>query len=533
MSFEVQEYMAPSLEEIQDLHRETQQATKKVISVADHHRDGPSKSTSPQAGRMKSLESAAKSRNRRSSVHNMERDVLAKMAKLICEKKQDLWWCFWNQDEKKTGKITPAQWRESCLSCLSDKLPYMNLQKRMKVVNAADGMVHYNDFLGRFRVEFRPKQAAHENWRHDCIQKVFESIMQADLSLKETLMVFDRNCDGTVSYRDFSELLTELDLGMSEPQVRLLMRLITASHLQEGDPNARIDAAEFLGRFKVVYGNATKENSKGEKEEWIQQALQAIGKQILADRNEAAGRHYEQQEPISAPEVQNRRRSSAIRAVALFQKFKDFNEDSSNEGFLPYSDFVQAIRRLGLSQIEDELGWKLTEHQLIEIARSIDVTRSGKINYLEFLNAFHVVDSNSNTNLAEEIWSQICGTIFQHKSSIRRALRHFDPALTGNVDIDDFRAALMTLNSVLARSEAPLTEEQIESLACGIESDNDEMIAYEDFLESFFVVDTKANETEDAEPLDAAAMMEELQSRNQAASSSKKGAAAANVRGRR
>lgn len=43
--------------------------------------------------------------------------------------------------------------------------------------------------------------------------QVFESIMSADLSLKETLMLFDRNCDGTVSFREFNELLSELDIG--------------------------------------------------------------------------------------------------------------------------------------------------------------------------------------------------------------------------------------------------------------------------------------------------------------------------------
>lgn len=46
--------------------------------------------------------------------------------------------------------------------------------------------------------------------------QVFESIMSADLSLKETLMLFDRNCDGTVSFREFNELITELDVGESE-----------------------------------------------------------------------------------------------------------------------------------------------------------------------------------------------------------------------------------------------------------------------------------------------------------------------------
>lgn len=80
------------------------------------------------------------------------------------------------------------------------------------MLNAEDS-IEYDAFLRKFRVEFRPKTAKHANWRLETIQQVFESIMKADLNFKETLMVFDRNCDGTVSYREFYELLAELDLG--------------------------------------------------------------------------------------------------------------------------------------------------------------------------------------------------------------------------------------------------------------------------------------------------------------------------------
>lgn len=43
--------------------------------------------------------------------------------------------------------------------------------------------------------------------------------MKADLNLKETIMIFDRNSDGTVSYREFYELLNELDLGKKRDSV--------------------------------------------------------------------------------------------------------------------------------------------------------------------------------------------------------------------------------------------------------------------------------------------------------------------------
>lgn len=43
--------------------------------------------------------------------------------------------------------------------------------------------------------------------------------MKADLSLRETLLVFDRNADGTVSYREFEELLIELKCGKESTNV--------------------------------------------------------------------------------------------------------------------------------------------------------------------------------------------------------------------------------------------------------------------------------------------------------------------------
>lgn len=73
---------------------------------------------------------------------------------------------------------------------------------------------------------------------------------------------------------------------------------------------------------------------------WLQRALHCIGKAILADKADAANRHYEQQRQDGnlGPEINARRRSSAVRAVALFQKFKDYNEGGDGEAFagLPF-----------------------------------------------------------------------------------------------------------------------------------------------------------------------------------------------------
>ena len=95
LSFEIQEYMAPTLQEIQQLHRETCAATQKVLLQK----------------KMKELETEAKRANRRSAAARMSHEIVQKMCKMVCEKKQDLWWCFFNMDSEGSGKITPAQWR--------------------------------------------------------------------------------------------------------------------------------------------------------------------------------------------------------------------------------------------------------------------------------------------------------------------------------------------------------------------------------------------------------------------------------------
>ncbi|KAL8449350.1 hypothetical protein Emag_003640 [Eimeria magna] len=372
LSFEIQEYMAPSLQEIQQLHHETCAATMKVLLQK----------------KMKELETEAKRANRRSAAARMSHEIVQKMCKMVCEKKQDLWWCFFNMDSEGSGKITPAQWREACSIVLGQELPWVNIMKCLRAVSK-DGLVHYNDFLGRYKVDFRPPACKHLNWRQECVARV-----------------------------------------------RILMRLITASPAFNAAAGS-IDVAEFLGRFKVVYSNSIKEDPQA-KTPWLSRALHCIGKAILADKAEAASRHYEQQQLQDGGllgEGGNRRRSSAV-------------------------------------------------------AEAIDLTGSKRINYLEFLQAFHVVDSSSNNNLAEELWGQICTTLFQHSNSIRRALHQFDPDLTGKVDSEDFRSALVTLNTVLARTEAPLTEEQIDQLVNFMDLDGEGMVEYEEFLDSFIPVDS-------------------------------------------
>lgn len=141
-----------------------------------------------------------------------------------------------------------------------------------------------------------------------------------------------------------------------------------------------------------------------EEDPWIAKALAAIGRAILADKAEAAQRHYANFEtvplPFENPTSSVRRRSSALRSAALFQKFKDFARsevDAGKEvlalsclklfvsivfifisknhpilpGFLSYKGCIAAIRQLPLHSIEQELGFTLDEDRMIRVRNQL------------------------------------------------------------------------------------------------------------------------------------------------------------------
>lgn len=503
LAFEIHEYMAPSLEDVHSVYHETKWATEKVkrfaVAVAP-----------PEVQDLVNrVESRTKIRTRRLSVMNIERDLVAQMSKIICEKRAEIWDMFWHIDAERTGTVPMEAIAAGFLDMLKHELPWRMLIQKLEFLNTDTDTVDYNGFLQVFRVEFRPKQARHANWRLETVLQVFEAMMKADLTLRETLLVFDRNADGTVSYREFEELLGELKCGLSGPQVRLLMRIITAHYLTRG--GSRVDVGEFLGRFKVVYDRALAvSRPRAEKpivEDWIPGALQLIGRHILADKIDAAERYYSGHMFLSFMEPSKeglgpteRRRSSALRSVALLQKFADYLRDEAQtaqttfvedeaEGYLSYDGFVRAIRRLPVASMEKELGTELDTQRLLQLAEAIDIARSGRINYLEFLNAFHVEDrEEKKLDVAEQLWEQICSAFYSQRVAIERALSYLDPEGAGRVTPDDFKSALEALNSVLG-SKAPLTAAQVDLVIASIDSESDGFIDYHAFLDAFVVVD--------------------------------------------
>eukprot|EP00917_Polyrhabdina_sp_WS-2016_P018987 GHVP01040785.1.p1 GENE.GHVP01040785.1~~GHVP01040785.1.p1 ORF type:complete len:1042 (-),score=191.06 GHVP01040785.1:5234-8359(-) len=519
-SLDIEEYVAPGLIEIQVLARERNTATSKVLSKKF----------------CTDLENIWKQKNRRMSQKSREIDILRKAERAFCEVKHRLWMEFFQCDPKRQGFVTLKQWKACCQKALIADLPWFYLRRKFNY--KIDRTVDYREFLSRFRIDFRPKNPEFgERWRNEVLDTVFESILFANLSLKETVMVFDRNSDGLVTARDFKDLLFALNIPVTDSQSQVLLRSLIPGETEEKDSHIRIDAAEFLGRFRVTY-NKSLSFTDDPKNGWMRKALEEIGRQLVCDKESITESYYK----TRGDESTERRRSSAMKSVALFQKYRlrDVNDRSeailaaeralndiqkssakgSNEekeiktsikmlssensptDFLTYDELVAWWSKLNLSEVDKACNCKLSYLDLRRLAKTLDISNSGYINYMEFLSAFHVrpTDNKSSAidSLADEMWELICAMIYENKSIIRHALRKYDQSFSGVVRSDHFRRTLHSLNKAHVNRnrtvQSVLTTDQLDLFVdslCSSEADEEKIlqhINYEDFLSSFVVV---------------------------------------------
>lgn len=74
--------------------------------------------------------------------------------------------------------------------------------------------VNYNNVLSRFKINYDPGQTfLKSEWKNECFEHLYEALLKADLSLRETLMIFDKNLDGKVSFSEFEQVLKDLNIS--------------------------------------------------------------------------------------------------------------------------------------------------------------------------------------------------------------------------------------------------------------------------------------------------------------------------------
>lgn len=186
--------------------------------------------------------------------------------------------------------------------------------------------------------------------------------------------------------------------------------------------------------------------------------------------------------------------------VALFSQM-----DASEDGMLSTEEFVNGIKRVpGIDKIVLSNGEKLDHENLLRMARAIDVSGNGTINYLEFLQAFSA-DAEGKSDIADTLGEDITTVLFRHRHAIRMGCHYLDEEGCGKIRAEEFQTVLMGVNTALSRPERTLTKTQIELLVeamsqeCAKASkasgllETEAMVDYEFFLRSFVILDVQHN----------------------------------------
>ncbi len=196
MEFIPWEYMAPSLEEQEEMHAQG----------------------AVEAAGARGLERVASVETSARQAQTMDDMIVAKLKQLIVERRTDLWW-YYHHSEKSAqskmqhlagsirkhddpglpmadGHISPTVWRDGLVSVLQlQSVPLMSYRPQLAELQP-DGSIDYNRFLNRYVLV--QDDESHSGWQADVVKELYEAVLRSDLSVRETFAFFDHN--GTLQF---------------------------------------------------------------------------------------------------------------------------------------------------------------------------------------------------------------------------------------------------------------------------------------------------------------------------------------------
>jgi len=373
-------------------------------------------------------------------------------------------------------------WAACCRQVLP-LIPWEDLAGRPDLVPLKNGFVCFTTFLTRYQVLFRNKFGLHAGFRHKLQASLFEAIMLADGTLRETLGLIPGS--GTFVGSEQFRLALEAQGKVITPQQSSALFRFTLTSSGRG-----IRVEDFLGslslNFAVLHPRKTTDANK-----FVPDKLDEIAREILdAARLRSQNQHKASMESI---------------AVILRNWF--WKADKSQNGYLEVDEFIKAIRSLVCCR-------SLTQDRLTAIADFVDLSGDGRINYAELLSALCVRQAEGlkldygpgPAVLAEDILETAYHALhFVYARPLRKLLRRMLPAGSRRCGARMFGRALQVINS--AADTKLLTERQMSALVESLDTEqtgldiNDPWFDFEDFFASFRIIDTEVENGDEDEPL--------------------------------
>lgn len=350
--------------------------------------------------------------------------------------------------------------------------PWMEAMEVWKVIDA-NGDIEVTKFLNRWVV--KSESAGYSSFVNDAIKQVYEAIVAMDMDLSETFKMFDTDGDGTVDLKEAKQVLEKFDLGLSSSQIdRLLGQLFSTSSVITTADKARMSIQDFLGHFTMVY-SAT---NNADLPRWVLDTLGQIGRLIVK---------------VKAPGAPDATPHAAAAASDMSKLFTEI--DTSGDGILQLDEFVTGIEKLpGLEKCAVD-GVPLSHAKLVEISKILDVTGDGTLNYLEFQQAVQL-KGQGTTDLENSLVEDLTTLLFRYRVHIRTGCQFLDEVDSCKVLCEEFGNVLRGVNNALRSNEQGISESQIKHLssALAVEDEDGQIVAYDDFLRSFVIVDTETRE---------------------------------------
>lgn len=337
-----------------------------------------------------------------------------------------------------------------------------------------------------------------DSWEEAIIQRVCErlfSLVGADL--EEAYRQFDSDKSGIVDYSEFVKTLKSLDVGLTDQQIYELMRSVDV------DDNACIDFNEFAERFRLPFQQVAESKviptlkRQGSNKNSIIRAsnlTQADFKPVqnleplFALKNVFTNRPPSPKKNKLEWDKLDKWTLECLRTISkkfykvdktlpvAFSKF-----DQKNNAAIDSSEFFKTLN--------DTYSLDFTREDSDKLFQAVDANDSGKINYMEFVEAFQITD----TSLASNTWKtgliqQVSNMLYQNRIHLRHAFRMFDTLGNGTITTEQFQSGMYKLNDML---EQPLSLTQIEELRRALDKDGNGSIDYKEFFDGFSISDTE------------------------------------------